>query len=130
MKLFAENIVLGNYEITITNQMQFQLCVGQISQGNSFRQVVGNLLSVKAIAGVSRIGNLNEAIVGNYAQVICVINFQCLTILFHEQESLWAFSLANDATTHWSSSYLDNRIRVHIDGKLYDLHAIAIPMFE
>ena len=66
MKLFTENIVLGNYEITITNQMQFQLCVGQISQGNSFRQVVGNLLSVKAIAGVSRIGNLNESIVGNY----------------------------------------------------------------
>ena len=110
--------------------MQFQLCVDQISQGNSFRQVVGNLLSVKAIAGVSRIGNLNEAIVGNYARVICAINFQSLTTLFRKQESLWAFSLANDATTHWSSSYLDNRIRVHIDGKLYDLHAIAIPMFE
>ena len=36
MKLCIENIVLSNYEITITNQMQFQLCVSQISQGNSF----------------------------------------------------------------------------------------------
>ena len=70
MKLFTENIILDNYEITITNQMQFQLYVGQISQGNSFRQIVGNLLSMKAIADVSRIGNLNEAIVDNYARVI------------------------------------------------------------
>ena len=130
LKLFSENVIDGNYDVVITNQMQFRLCIGQIAQGNSFRQVVGSLLSVKAIAGLSRIGNLTNAIVANYARVLCAINFQRLATIFRNNNSIWAFSLANDASTHWASSYLDNRVRIHIAGKIYDLHAIAIPMFE
>jgi len=39
-------------------------------------------------------------------------------------------SLANDASTHYGMSYFDNRIRFHRDGILYNVHALAIPMFE
>src|SRR6266496_5387593 len=107
LKLFSENVIDGNYDVVIMNQMQFRLCIGQIAQGNSFRQVVGSLLSVKAIAGLSRIGNLTNAIVANYARVLCAINFQRLATIFRNNNSIWAFSLANDASTHWASSYLD-----------------------
>jgi len=53
-----------------------------------------------------------------------------LMIILCENKSIWAFSLANDASTHWGSSYLDNRIQFQLHGKLYDVHVIAIPMFE
>ena len=43
---------------------------------------------------------------------------------------MWAFSLASDASTHHGRSYLTNRIHIHIDGRLYNLHLIAIPMYE
>ena len=32
--------------------------------------------------------------------------------------------------SHWGQSYLDNRIRFYFNGKLYDIHLVAIPMFE
>src|SRR5271154_140926 len=51
-------------------------------------------------------------------------------ILLLNKRSSWAFSLANDASTHYSKSYFDNRIRIHINGKLHNLHALAIPMFH
>ena len=44
--------------------------------------------------------------------------------------SCWAFSLANDTSTHYSKSYFDNRIWGHINGKLHNFHLVAIPMFE
>jgi hypothetical protein len=51
-------------------------------------------------------------------------------ILSYTKRSSWAFSIAADGSTHYGKSYLDNRIRVHINGKLYNIHALAIPMFE
>src|SRR5216110_376827 len=43
---------------------------------------------------------------------------------------MWAFSLASDASTHHGRSYLANHISIHVDGMLYNLHLIAIPMYE
>ena len=47
-----------------------------------------------------------------------------------KNRSAWAFSLANDASTHYGKSYFNNRIRVHVDGKLYNYHLVAIAMYE
>ena len=129
LKLFVKTSP-DEYTVTIANPMQFRLCINQIGNGCSFRQVEKNLTGFKSIAGVSRIGSINDAIVANYARIVCAVNLQRLTTIFRENKALWAFSLANDATTHYSSSYLDNRIRIHLNGKLYDMHVIAIPMFE
>ena len=38
--------------------------------------------------------------------------------------------LANDASTHYGKSYFDNRIRVHVNGKLQNHHVVAILMYE
>jgi|SRR5579859_6152165 len=32
--------------------------------------------------------------------------------------------------THYGRSYLDNRIRIHIEGKLHNFHLLAIPMYK
>ena len=118
------------YEVAIKNRRQFQLCIGQISQGNLFRQVMGNLTSIKDIIGPSGIGSVTVEVLSNYARQISAVSLQRLMIILGENKSIWAFSLANDASTHWGSSYLDNRIRFQLRGKLYHVHAIAIPMFE
>ena len=130
LKLFKRMSDVDMYEVAIKNRKQFQLCIGQISRGNSFRQIAGNLTSIKDIIGPSGIGSVTEEVVSNYARQISAISLQRLMIILRENKSIWAFSLANDASTHWGSSYLDNRIRFQLRGKLYDIHAIAIPIFE
>jgi hypothetical protein len=132
IKLFKQKSTLepdSDYIITIPHPMQFRLGIGDMAQGISFRQVAGSLMSVKAISGLAAIGSVTDIVVANYARVICAINLQrIMTIL--NNKLIWAFSLANDASTHYDSSYLSNRVRFHLHGKLYDIHAIAIPMFE
>jgi hypothetical protein len=44
--------------------------------------------------------------------------------------SVWAFSLAADATSHTGGSLLDQRIRVCLNGVLYNLHLVFVPFFE
>jgi len=69
--------------------------------------------------------------VASYARIALACNLQLLsTILDPKNRSCWAFSLANDGSTHFGKSYFDNHIQIHVNGKLYNFHAIAIPMFE
>ena len=72
---------------------------------------------------------VNDTDVANYARTVCAINLQAITLIL-SNESIWAFSLANDASTHYGKSYLDNRIRFHLKGVLYNIHILAIPMFD
>src|SRR3989440_4323337 len=59
---------------------------------------------------------------------------QNLQVLYNalsaKHRSSWAFSLANDASTHYGKSYFDNHIRVHVDGKLHNYHLVVILMYE
>ena len=65
--------------------------------------------------------------IANYARVVCAVNLQLLSNILNKA---WAFSVANDSSTHYGKSYFDNRIRIHHDGDILNIHAIAIPMFE
>jgi hypothetical protein len=68
--------------------------------------------------------------VANYTRIVLARNLQLLSdILSIKRRSSWAFSIANDASTHFGKSYFDQRIRVHIDGKIHNFHILAIPMF-
>jgi hypothetical protein len=128
MKLFKRNTTYDDYTITITNPMQFQLAVGFIAAGLSFRQVDNVLNTTKRLTNLA-VGCVNDTDVANYARAICAINLQAIASILNN-ESVWAFSLANDASTHYSRSYLDNRIRFHLKGVLYNIHVLAIPMFD
>jgi hypothetical protein len=68
--------------------------------------------------------------VANYTRIVLARNLQLLhDILSTKHRSSWAFSVANDASTHYGKSYFDHCIRVHINGKIHNLHVLAIPMF-
>ena len=80
--------------------------------------------------GVAQLGSLKDTTITNYVRIVLARNLQLLSnILSIKKRSSWAFSVANDASTHYGKSYFDNRIRIHINGKLVNIHALAIPMF-
>jgi hypothetical protein len=46
------------------------------------------------------------------------------------KKHVWAFSLAVDASSHMGVSLLDQRIRICVEGVLYNLHMVLVPFFE
>jgi hypothetical protein len=46
------------------------------------------------------------------------------------QKHVWAFSLAVAASSHIGVSLLDQRIRICVEGVLYNLHMVLVPFFE
>ncbi len=46
------------------------------------------------------------------------------------QKHVWAFSLVVDASSHMGVSLLDQRIRICVEGVLYNLHMVLVPFFE
>lgn len=128
LKLFTK-MNDGNYTINIKNALQFKLIVEYVAVGLSFNQASKVLAITKRHTGLGTLGNVNDTGTGNYIRAVCAINLQLLSKLLSHR-STWAFSLAHDASTHWGKSYFDNRIRLHFNGCLYNIHVIAIPMFE
>jgi hypothetical protein len=45
-------------------------------------------------------------------------------------DSVWAKSLAGDSSTHRGQSFFDMRLRICYRGSLFNLHLVAIPMFD
>ena len=78
---------------------------------------------------MAKLGNITKRMVSNYACVVCGVNLQRIADILNDN-SVWAFSLANDSSTYYGKSYFDNRIHFHQDGTLYNIYAMAIPMSE
>lgn len=85
--------------------------------------------TTKKYTGVSRLGNVSDTTVANQARIVCAINLQRISEVLNDS-SVWAFSLANDSSTHYGRSYFDNRIRFHRNGVLYNIYTLAMPIFE
>jgi hypothetical protein len=73
--------------------------------------------------------SISGADVTNYARILCAINLQKISNVLNDA-NIWAFSLASDSSTHYGKSYFDNRIRIQRNRQLYNLHVLAIPMFQ
>ena len=102
LKLFDPND--HDYTVTVKNLTQFHLVIGYLSSGLSFRQVQHVFDVTKKH---TRLGIVSDTTVANQACIVCAIN------LILNDSSVWAFSLANDSSTHYGQSYFDNRIRFH-----------------
>ena len=129
LRLFISVKHESKYLVVVKNPLQFQLIVDYIGADLSFRQAQSVLQFTKQRTNLTELGSVNQEIVSNFARVVCAINLQALSSLLSDDQ-VWAFALANDASTHYGRSYFDNRIRFHRQGVLYNLHVIAIPMFD
>jgi hypothetical protein len=114
--------------IVIKNPVQFSLTVDYLSVGCSFRQAARIMISTKERTGLAAIGTCSDLTVAKYARYACAINLQKISELL---DSAWTFAVALDMSTHMSTSYLDIRIRLHLNGPgIINMHLLAIPIFE
>jgi len=129
LRLFKCNDNANGYKVTRDNSLQFGLIVDLIAAGLSFRQVESVLNAFKARTGLAKIGCINDTRIADNARTLCGINMQMISQILNSPYT-WAFSLANDGSTHYGHSYFDNRIRIHRNGDIFNLHILAIPIFE
>ena len=93
------------------------------------RQDKNVLNKTKKLTSNAQFENISHSTVVNYARIVCALNFQKLVDVLNDT-LIWVFSLANDSSTHYGNSYFNNQIRFHYRGILYNIHAVAIPMFD
>src|SRR4051812_27491187 len=76
-----------------------------------------------------KLAGLNDHMVGQFVRVIVAAALQLMANVIGKP-SVWAFSLAADATTHFGVSMLDQRIRVCFNGVLVILHLVLVPFHQ
>jgi len=130
MKLFVKDPNDDQmYNVTINNAMRYELVMDHVSIGMSFRQIIATIQHTKDRAKVAKLTGINDLIVGQYVRVAVAVALQCIADLL-DDDTVWAFSLACDGSTHRGQHFLDMRVRICFRGVLLNLHLAAIPMFE
>ena len=85
------------------------------------------MLVTKGTTGLGTLGNINIGKVIQTVRYTCAFNMEVIrSVLDH----VWAFSIAMDGGTKSSVPYLDVRLRFVLQGKLFNIHLVALPMYE
>ena len=72
---------------------------------------------------------LNDHMVSQFVRVLVGANLQTISNILSGRE-VFAFSIAGDDSAHYyETSFFDIRIRVGVDGVLYNLHLVVVPFF-
>lgn len=119
----------GSYVITIKNPLRFNLAIEHVSVGLSFRQTAAVITQHRNACKNPKLAGLNDHMVGQFVRVLVAVAMQAMAKVINHP-LVWAFSLAADASTHLGVPLLDQRIRVCLDGVLYNLHLLLVPFFE
>jgi len=128
MKLFTKEDD-QTYVATIRNSTRFHLAVDHVSTGMSFRQVALAIQHAKDRLKAAKLLGINEHIVGQYVRVMVGAALQQIACMLSD-DSVWAFSLSADGSTHLGQPFFDKRIRICYQGALLNLHLVALPSFE
>lgn len=116
----------GSYIASIKNPKQFQLVIGLLGTGASFRAVVQSIKCMIETLETSLVHSVSEKDVQRFARIACAVSLNKIRdILDH----VWCFSVALDMSNHQSTGYFDIRVRVFVAGKLHNLHVMALPVF-
>ena len=115
--------------ITIKNPLRFNLAIEHVSVGLSFRQTAAVITQDRNACKNPKLAGLNDHMVGQFVRVLLAVAMQAMAKVINHP-LVWAFSLAADASTHLGVPLLDQRIRVCLDGVLYNLHLLLVPFFE
>ena len=115
------------YTAEISNKYQYDHVMAIIGCGLSFRQTDSVIQACKEISMDSKLGFINRTKISQMVRLQCAISLQ---VIKRALEKVWSFSIALDAGNKSNTSYLDIRIRFVLHGAIYNIHLIAIPMFE
>ncbi|RQM20667.1 hypothetical protein B5M09_011946 [Aphanomyces astaci] len=128
MVLFVEQED-GSYVATIKTPMKFELSIGYVSAGMSFRQTAKAVGMTHRTCNIAKLAGLNDTIVGQWVRILVGGYLQQIANLLADDD-IWAFALAFDGGTHRGTTFFDVRIRFGFRGVLYNMHMIALPQFE
>jgi hypothetical protein len=115
------------YQAIWSNKLQLELIVSYVSIGISFRQASSLLLQTKEKTGLGYIGCTDVGKIIRAVRYVCALNFETMSNVL---DAVWAFSIAVDGGTKSSVPYLDIRARFCIGPRLFNVHVVALPMYE
>ena len=128
MKLFRLDEGGANYTVLIKNSLRFWLAIDHISVGLSFRQTAAVIEQHRVRTKNPKLVGLNDHMVSQFARILVGANLQMISDILSAPH-VFAFSIAGDGSTHFESAYFDIRIRVGVNGFLYNLHLVIVPFF-
>jgi len=109
--------------------MRYELAMDHVSTGMSFRQVAAAMQHTKERCSLSKLGGINDTIVGQYIRASVAFALQRIANLC-VYESILALSLASDGSTHHGQHFFDLRVRMCYRVVLLNLHLVTIPQFD
>lgn len=115
--------------LRIANGCHFEMVVGNVSIGMSFRQVARSVQVARNVNQLSHLSGLWEGKVRLYVQAVTAINLQQIRNLMNDKRC-WAYSIAMDSATNRGDSFVDVRARIHVGTKIENIHLLAIPLTE
>jgi hypothetical protein len=132
LKLFIKdvaNVKEDEYVITIKGTMRYELAMDHVSTRMSFHQVAAAMQHTKERCSLSKLGGINNTIVGQYVRTGVTFALQRIVDLCVD-ELIWALSLAGNGSTHRGQHFFDLRLCVCYRSVLLNLHLVAIPQFD
>jgi hypothetical protein len=117
------------YAVTITNTLRFWLSIDHVKVGLSFRQAAAVITQHRNRTKHVKLMGISDHMVGQYVRVLLAVALQLVSNVLCNT-TVWAFSLAGDASTHQGTALLDQRIRVCFNGVLMNLHLGLVPFFQ
>ena len=103
------------------------MIVSYISIGISFCQCSKLLLHSKEISGLGALENISVWKVIKVVRYACAFKFE---VICNVLDNVWAFSIAMDGGTKAIVPYLDVRLQLVLRGQLFNIHLVALPMYE
>jgi hypothetical protein len=128
MKLFKPQED-GSYLVTIKNFLRFDLAIWHFFVGLSFQQTSKVIEQHRSATKNAKLSGLNNHMVGQFVRVLLTISLQIISNVLTNL-TVWAFSLAADASTHLGVPLFDQRIRVCVKGVFYNLHFVLVPFLK
>jgi hypothetical protein len=123
------NRFVRRYAVMITNPLRFRLSIDHVKVGLSLRQAAAVITQHRNRTKNVKVMGINDHMAGQYVRVLLAVALQLVSNVLCNT-SVWAFSLAGDASTHQGTPLLDQGIRVCFNGVLMNLHLVLVPFFQ
>ena len=115
----------GFYQVTVPSEAQLELCIFAARRGLSCAQSALLLQDLrKLVADNGQLVSWSSRKVKDLLRIACAINFQTI---YEALKSKWAFSVAIAACNTGGRSYIDVTARFEDEGRLHNIHLIALP---
>ena len=115
------------YKAVIPNLYQYNHVIEMIACGLSFRQATNVIEKCKLLSNDTKFGSISRKKVSKYVRIHCAVALQ---IIKRGLNVVWSFSIALDGGNKAGTPYLDPRLQFVLGATLFNVHLLAIPMFE